>query len=47
MYNITYFLFKNSYNLFQDIDTKRIGEIGFESFKYFYHNLIHDEEVSI
>lgn len=31
--------------LFQEVDTKRKGEIGFESFATFYHSLIHDENI--
>ncbi|GBN42670.1 hypothetical protein AVEN_134340-2 [Araneus ventricosus] len=30
---------------FQDVDTRRVGEIGFEGFASFYHNLIHDEQL--
>ncbi|XP_071036049.1 1-phosphatidylinositol 4,5-bisphosphate phosphodiesterase gamma-1 isoform X2 [Parasteatoda tepidariorum] len=30
---------------FQDADTRRVGEIGFEGFASLYHNLIHDEQL--
>lgn len=30
----------------QEVDTRRVGEIGFEGFASLYHNLIHDEVVS-
>ncbi|CAL1272768.1 unnamed protein product [Larinioides sclopetarius] len=32
---------------FQDVDTRRVGEIGFEGFASFYHNLIHDEQLKL
>ncbi|GFU38931.1 1-phosphatidylinositol 4,5-bisphosphate phosphodiesterase gamma-1 [Nephila pilipes] len=30
---------------FQDVDARRVGEIGFENFASLYHNLIHDEQL--
>lgn len=30
---------------FQEVDSKRMGEIGFEGFAMFYHSLIHDRDL--
>ncbi|GFW13455.1 1-phosphatidylinositol 4,5-bisphosphate phosphodiesterase gamma-1 [Trichonephila clavipes] len=30
---------------FEDVDARRVGEIGFENFASLYHNLIHDEQL--
>ena len=30
---------------FQEVDTKRTGEIGFEGFTTFYHNLVYDNKI--
>ena len=47
------FLTRNNYKLpnnrlkeyFQEVDVKRTGEIGFDGFTTFYHNLIYDNKI--